>query len=640
VERHYSRAGLLTEEDDCAGFGWNHRVPARLLAPPRADMDYDDRYHFWTLFDMMHAVFWQDVFSPGIPHTQLLDGGIIYLRKTYSYDDAGRQVQSTVQGFPFTPDQSLPATAPLNYMRRTSYWGPEKYGQKRMEIDPAGRRIYYDYCDSHAAPELRGNLRAVYADVSAGIKDGRPTAYNPFDRPLGLEGAAALAAHPCADAVPVRAIDRFGPLGLPQTIRSLKALSPPRFAVEQHAPATMPGGSNRAAGGGSFHREYTPGGRLLSVSERIGSGPLIRRTARYEIRDGRFTGRLAELDESWDGAPRFCMTYTYGGYGGEDLIRKTLSVAGQPDEVWSWDYNGEFSAAGIALRRIPARIVQTAPKASGLPVQAVDYLYDSCLGELGLVRFGVADDDPSELATERLQDQHPSRFTFAWYAHDSFGRVYDLRLYHAQRNERRYIYTPLSRTEYFRLKPDDGNLSGYDPSSLTPDETPFDPAGNIRFRQEIGYAPGGKTPRAVRSETYAYDLDDRLASVTGQKPLRNTDAAVGDWTRSADAGAENFDGLDQPLWSPGDTFEPGAPLSRRVRNAGGGYTDIFYDTGLPLMERDYDRTGRLLRIRTRLLGARGTEAITEIDAHGRSRIDWLLDDGQGHVTGSMPGDSR
>ncbi|MEO7714607.1 MAG: hypothetical protein ABIY70_00265, partial [Capsulimonas sp.] len=600
-------------------------------------------------------------------------GGIVTLRKLYSYDAASRRIVTTIQGFPFTPFESLPeSNGPLTYTRRTAYWGPAQYSQKKIEIDPAGRRVFYDYYDSHAAPELRGNLRAVYADVSAGAKNGRAVAYNPFDRPMSASGQAALAARPRPGAVPVLQISEFDPLGHPRTIRTLQSLSPTRFTIERRAPATAPlglstqgavteqreaektttsydalgrivrktitragrivaethtayahDGSDLLASDGEVARrrrlgadgkpstqefQYTPAGLLQSFSDHDGDGPVIRRSVQYETCEGAATRRPLALTETWDGAPRFRMTYTYGGFGGEDLIRKTLTVLGSPNETWSWDYGRTFTAADIAMRRIPSRIVQTAPPSAHLPVQAIDYLYDSCLGSLGLVRFDVVDSNPSELATQWLQDQHPSRFQFLWYAHDSFGRTYDIRRYRAQYGQaprlNAYTYTLTSRTERFRLTPDPNNLSGYDPTTFTTATAPYNPAGNIPYQRTTQFAPDGKTPRTTQQEVRGYDLSDRLATSKSY-------ASVGDWTRATHSDAEDYDGLTQPLWTPGSDFQPDAPISRRVRRAGGGYAEIFYDSGQPLMEREYDRKGKLARVRTRIIGARGVEAVTE-----------------------------
>ena len=568
VERCYSLpTGLLTEEDWCAGFGWSHHVPAKLLALPRIDMDYDDRHHFWTLVDMMHAVFWQDVFSPGIAGTQLLNGGIVYLRKVYTYDALGRQTTSIVSGFPFTPGQSLPETnPPITYTRRTSYWGPEKYGLKKMEVDPAGRHVYYDYYDVTAPSLLRGNLRPVNAG-SANAETDKPTRSHEAHRIAG------------------------------QAIKSW----------------------------------YTPGGRLLCQETRDAACVVTRKTIRYERLGGAFTGRIAGISLSVGGRPAYDLSYTYGGFSGEDLIRKTLTVYGRPDETWTWSYSHYFSSTGLDMRRIPTRIIQTAPASYGLPIQAVDYLYDSCLGELGLVRYNVVDNDPSELVDTLLQDQHPQQFEFAWYAHDSFGRVYDMRLYHASYAQQRYRYTPVVRREYFRLKTDTGDLSGFDPLSFKPETSPFDPAGNLRFMRVIKYDRDGNPLPGARSETYSHDIVNRGASAL-------QGGAIDDWAIPPYTKAEEYDAFRASRWSPLNISPDKILLRRKASGKNGeGYTETLYDGDLPLMERGYDRAGRLIQARAGLLGARGVEAVTELSGKGSVKIKWMIDDGQGNVVDKMEG---
>jgi len=576
VERCYSLpTGLLTEEDWCAGFGWSHHVPAKLLALPRIDMDYDDRHHFWTLVDMMHAVFWQDVFSPGIAGTQLLNGGIVYLRKVYMYDALGRQTTSIVSGFPFTPGQSLPETnPPITYTRRTSYWGPEKYGLKKMEVDPAGRHVYYDYYDVTAPSLLRGNLRSMSGsnDVAKTVS-GRQT-HNGDER----------------------------------TARSW----------------------------------YTPGGRLLRQETRDAAGVVTRKTLHYERRDGAFTGRIAGISLFVGGRPAYDLSYTYGGFSGEDLIRKTMNVYGRPDETWTWSYSHYFSSTGLDMRRIPTRIIQTAPASYGLPIQAVDYLYDSCLGELGLVRYNVVDNDPGELVDTLLQDQHPQQFEFAWYAHDSFGRVYDMRLYHASYAQQRYRYTPVVRREYFRLKRDTGDLSGFDPLSFKPDTSPFDPAGNLRFMRVIKYDHDGNPLPGARSETYSYDMANR--SVSARSPENKSLLPVSqgrmtdDWAVSPETKAEEYDAFRASRWSSLDISSDKILLRSKISGKNGdGHTETLYDDGLPLMEREYDHSGRLIMSRAGLLGARGVEAVTELSGKGSVKIKWMIDDGQGKVVDKMEG---
>lgn len=544
VERRFDLAsGLLQEEDYCAGFDWSHRVPAKILAAPCTDMDYDDRYHFWTLVDMMHAVFWQDIFSPGVPGTQLLNGGIVYLRKTYSYDDAGRLTASVATGFPFTPDQSLPTTG-SQLLRYSRYPVHVDAGTRANTHRKSGDVRIYD--------ALGRVVRETITQTVNGKKTLKTDTLTTYQHrgtdTLASDGEIAQSQH-------------FGPGGhLDETVRY----------------------------------EYTGGGRIARIWDRKASGPLVCRSIQYERRNGSMTGRVVATKLAQNGILRYALSYNYGGFDAEDLTRKTLTIFDRnpaTPEVWRWDYGNYFSSPDLSMRRIPSRIVQYAPPAAKAPVQAVDYLYDSCLGELGLVRFAVKDTNPAELEDRSLQDQNPKQFVFQWYEHDSFGRVFDMRLYRGQaRVPIGYQYSLLARVEYFRLKSDKDNLSGFDPRSFTPQTSPYDLAGNIRYRRVIDY-------------------DNRLRLFKGL--------------------SSGLTGCPEQMpWSPADMTE--APIKMlRFDSTNGDYKEIIEQSGMLLMVREYNRRGRLIRARTSLLGARGIEAVTEYDGTSGANTIWTEDDGQG-----------
>jgi RHS repeat-associated protein len=479
--------------------------------------------------------------------------------KRYTYNCLGNPVsieQKIVQG------SYLYST----HITEISYWGKERYYQKRLEINTSSvyrsdgvqaslkvHRTFYDYFDRTAPQGYRGMLRAVYADP-----------YSVFDG-TGVDSQPS-SLDPLQDDIvrPLSRVLEYNSYGQPTLTKALQQVSPIRWVLTQtsydpcfHQPAITVedvGGVNRINetlyddfgrpykqriynrqgqlvrelttdyrdadglvqavrlthnGQQAVNRrltsyDYTAAGRVQTSTDHLSN---IRSEITYDP-----SGRPRLYKEFWSDRERYALEYLYDG---SDLIEKILTVQGQ--RIARWKYRNYLSG-DILFQRVPTRILFYLGQNSNdnAPDEVVDYLYDRFL-RLRAVRFAVTPMQESDrvvghrtlrqdMVSELLDEQYPKSFAFVWYAYNPDGTLNDLRYYIASRDR---------ESDSFGVY----YLNSYSYNMITRFQyfhlqgTIYQPAYDAHGNR-LGMYAFNEFGNLVRTETYQYDALDRLTGVS------------------------------------------------------------------------------------------------------------------------------